>query len=301
MLTFRELRMSKNSAEYEAVQELYESMYMESKILRLKECRTDAWFYRHKVSNQVRVFSNSCHVKFCPLCSASKAIQIRKDTELWLKTAEFPKMLTLTLKHDSESQLASLLEELYSCFRQLRRLALWKRIKGGAWFFEVKETSKGWHAHLHVLCSGGYLPQSVIRRDWKRLTNGSSIIDIRRVRNTEKAAQYVSKYATKPMLLHKLSLTKRQELYLALHGRRMYGCFGNFHRTPKEPISNWQALGSWSFVSNLRNSDNRAEAIFQAWLSHSEYIGDDLNDLEAFRHEIPPPIKQQYEIEPYLF
>lgn len=284
--------------EFMAVREMYESFYAMKKIERMDGCRSAGWFHRQISTGKIAVHARSCHVKFCPLCSSPRANTIRTNTERWITTADHPKMLTLTIKHSIFDSLADNLQMLYLGFRKLRRLQLWNRVKGGIWFFEIKRTKDGWHPHLHVLLEGGFLPQHAIREDWHRITGDSFIVDIRPIANGKKAAEYVSKYATKPCQFRNLKLELRQELYIALLDRRCVGTFGTAkkaHLTKREIFNkeDWKPIGSWSVVVNMFHYSPLARAIVEAWQQQKplpEFY--DLSEFDDFIDHEPPDHEQ---------
>lgn len=65
-------------------------------------------------------------------------------------------------------------------------------------FIWVREEQKSGVPHLHMLVSR-YLPHDWLMETWDRL-GGGSIVDIRAIKNVEKAAHYIGKYLTKDAL-----------------------------------------------------------------------------------------------------
>jgi len=270
--TYREsLTTHYTEIEYQAVLDMYNEIDLVNHYGRLLECRTQAYFVRDIETGLVKVLSKSCHVRFCPFCSRTRGFRIKKNTANWLKTCTHPKFITLTLRHNSLS-LKSQFQRLYDCFRELRRLKLWKSaIKGAIWFFEIKYNEKGeWHPHLHVVADGLYLSQSKLSAEWLRLTVDSPVVDIRSVKDPEKVAEYVSKYATKPCQLFKLELPQRIELYNALKKRRLVGAIGTAHKAritakPDFDETKFEKIGQWSTVAGLFGYDENADAIWNAY------------------------------------
>ncbi|GAI91254.1 unnamed protein product, partial [marine sediment metagenome] len=118
-----------------------------SRLDRLEECRTYAWFAIHETTGIVRVLSSACHLRWCPLCAEARARFLAHSVRAWYKSARAPKLLTLTLRH-SDIPLQSQIDFLYECFRKLRRSKyISSRIRGGIWFFQIKWMKKtdGWH------------------------------------------------------------------------------------------------------------------------------------------------------------
>lgn len=60
----------------------------------------------------------------------------------------------------------------------------------------VWETTKKGYPHAHILLRAPFIPQTFLSRAWKRLS-GAYIVDIKRIRTQNQAANYVTKYLTK--------------------------------------------------------------------------------------------------------
>lgn len=256
----------------EAVYSYLDDLNDSSKRWRLESCRSNAWFLREVDSGLVRVASNSCHLRWCPLCADSRRAYISFSVSEWLAKQAHPKFLTLTLKH-SEAPLDFQIDCLYRCFQNLRKCKEFKRcVPGGIWFFQVKRSKNDglWHPHLHCLISGLYIPHSFLSRTWLRITRSSDVVDIRPVRDPSKAANDAARYAACPGSLLGLPFEKSVELVLAMHGRRICGTWGTARnvslRAPKAVDKHkWQNIGSWASVVCTYDSDANARAILDAW------------------------------------
>lgn len=148
------------------------------------------------------------------------------------------KFLTLTLCGKKEP-LKELIDRLIKSFKALRQMPIWDKVRGGAAFLEVKWSDKAqrWHPHLHILMDSNYLPQHDISDTWRAITKDSYIVDIQQVESTAHVQKYVTKYVTKP-LCHTFVNTPRllDEALLALKGRRLVFCFGEWYGTPLDSI-----------------------------------------------------------------
>jgi hypothetical protein len=103
----------------------------------------------------------------------------------WLPTVTAPKFITLTLKH-SPAPLSHQISTLYGCFRKLRKTKLLtKTVRGGIWFFQVKQSAADylWHPHLHIVVDSPYIPKHQLSRAWLSITKTSQIVDIRQITN----------------------------------------------------------------------------------------------------------------------
>lgn len=271
--SYRQRLLSSGDAEeMSAVEQLYRLLSMSFSAARLSECRQSSWFARHNATGKVSVLAKSCHVRFCPLCGKSRRNAIQANTYKWLRSATFPKMVTLTMAH-CDDLLAMQLDRLYKAFKDLRRLSLWKKnVTGLIWFFELKLTGKGeWHPHLHILIDGRYLPQRALSRAWKKKTGDSYIVDVRAVKDKKKAAFYVSKYATKPISVKNVPAALYREFFGGMSKRRLCGAAGTARVSgvltrPVFVSTDWERIGSWSVVTANLHSDAVAQCIWRAYL-----------------------------------
>jgi hypothetical protein len=148
-----------------------------------------------------------------------------------IKHADSLRFLTFTLR-SSDEPLRDQLDRLYASLRQLRRTAEWQRhVRGGIATVEVTRNPRTgqWHPHLHVLADGTYWKQSQLSAAWRAVTGDSPIVDIRAVRSRNAAAQYVAKYAAKPLDMRGWPLDAIADLAAALHRRRLVLTFGSLH------------------------------------------------------------------------
>jgi hypothetical protein len=196
---------------------------------RFKQCGCSGFVLRNKLDpRRLRLCINACHDRFCEACQREHRLTIQRNLREQLPAENF-RFVTLTLRASSRP-LAEQLDRLYDCFQALRREKLWRsRVTGGLAFLEIKlgANSGLWHAHLHVLVSGGYLPQAKLRELWHRITGDSFIVDVRFVRGQAAAASYVTKYASKALHSSVWRDTPRfAEAITALAGRRAFNAFG---------------------------------------------------------------------------
>jgi hypothetical protein len=86
-----------------------------------------------------------------------------------------------------------------------------------------------WHPHLHILSDGRYIAKEALRKAWLKATGDSFIVDVRKVTSAERAAHYVTKYASKP---HDASIWREprrlDEAILAMKGRRLCLTYGTW-------------------------------------------------------------------------
>lgn len=244
------------------------------KVRALDNCRSSAWFIRHATTGIVKVATNQCHVRFCPFCGKKRQAFLTHQVSDWLKTAKYPKMLTVTLKHGN-APLSHQLHHLYDSFRRLRsRSYVKKRIRGGVWFFQIKKSKKDhkWHPHIHALIDGDYLARENVSKLWHDITLTSDVVDIRTVKDADSAARHTARYAATPSALKDLDLPDACELVSALRGRRLCGTWGSarsitLRPQPPEDASEWKGIGSWSLVVDMQEHSENARAILKSFLT----------------------------------
>jgi hypothetical protein len=245
---------------------------------RFLRCGTEAWVYQSKLDpSRFRVCHNHCGDRLCLPCGQLRGFFLRKA--LQGKLASLPKpplFITLTLAGQPDESLREKINRLYDGFSQLRRLKLWKgRIRGGAAFLEIKHSAKAgrWHPHLHILCDGNFLEQARLQEAWHAITGDSFIVDIRRANDTPGAANYVTKYVTKPIQADFASnAALLEEAIMALRGRRLCLTFGDWYRIPLKGVNDedltedpmddttWASIGSLESVLERAQSGDQSAA-----------------------------------------
>lgn len=243
-----------------------------SKHFNLKNCRSSAWFVRNVESGEVRVAANSCHLRWCPLCSDSRRSYISHSVAAWVEKQSYPKFLTLTIMH-SNAPLEHQIDHLYKYFRLLRKRKDFREaVPGGFWFFQIKKSKQSgqWHPHLHCLITGLYIAHSRLVHMWKEITCNSTVVDIRPIRDPAKACNDAARYAASPGSLAGLSFEDALELVECMHGRRICGTWGTARavslRPPKlDNNGEWESVGEWFSVISQKNSNQDAKDILEAW------------------------------------
>ena len=205
---------------------------------RFARCGSEAWGYQNRRDPKiVRVISNHCGDRLCSVCGNLRSWKLRKALHPRIMEGGRPPLfITLTLAGLPQEGLRAKIDRLLLGFRELRRLTEWKKkIKGGAAFLEIKynDKSKRWHPHLHIMAEGKFLDVYWLCRVWHAITGDSFKCDIRRCTSAKDGANYVGKYASKPI---NTSFTNDpnllQEAILAFRGRRLCLCFGSWYKTP---------------------------------------------------------------------
>jgi hypothetical protein len=282
--TYRAYRASTCGEELDATFELYSRVDKEEgkqRIDLLTNCRKFAWFSRNVETNKVSVISNSCRLRWCPICSRGRAGYIIHNLKPWIAGLVRPRFLTLTLKH-SNAPLSDQISTIYKHFRMLRKHKWFRsRVAGGVWFFQIKLSSKAdqWHPHIHCILHGKYLPHSELSKLWLRITGSSPVVDIRAVRDPEEAADYVARYSARPAQLRSYPIDLRVEIFCAMHRRRLCGSWGSARSVSLSPPARVESdrfvrLGSWTQIMFRKSVDPDAREIYRCWMLQKELARD---------------------------
>lgn len=266
---------SRNEIAFERGIDFYRAVDLEhTKNYRLKamNCRCKAWFARSSRTGQVRVMSEACHLRWCFLCSQARRTYISQAVAKWIRDGKYRKFCTLTLKH-TDAPLDFQIDKLYTCFQKLKKSKLFSsKVAGGVWFFQIKrtKTTGQWHPHIHCIISGLFLPQGQLSKVWKKITTDSTIVDLRMVRDPDKAANEVARYATAPANLETTEPVDYVTIFNALHKRRTAGTWGlrgkvSLTQPAADDKNEWVKLGSWGLIRDRQGSDENADLIIKAW------------------------------------
>jgi len=305
--TYRGRFMAGKESEYEATIETYQAMYGENScphIHAMEGCRTYASLRRDANSGDVMVFGDSCRERWCPMCAGQKAAYAKDQTEIYVKSLNAPRFLTLTLRHN-ESDLREQITFLQQSFAKLRNRAYWKRnVTGGIWFLQVKrgKNSGLWHPHLHILIDGNYMEQGRLSALWELVTFGSPVIDIRRIHSAEAAASYVARYTARPAALADMPLADRVEVIEALFRKRLCGTFGNGKSVtltpPKiESDAEYDYIGAYDDIVKRAETDDNAKQILIAYNTYQpltekafeDFTGHPPGFISSFEKPTPKP------------
>jgi hypothetical protein len=220
------------------------------RLARFSDCGHHAWIMQCVSDRTVyKIVSDKCHDRFCAPCSVERS-RIIAHNVLEHVGKRALRFATLTLRSRDEP-LATTCDRLSRSFARLRSRKLWKaRVRGGVAFLEVtySKTTGYWHAHLHLIIEGLYVPKALLKRLWHEITGDSYIVDIRIVRDNAKAARYVSKYVSKPLDGPALRSDKHlTEAIVALKSRRLcttFGCWRGVNLTETPDDGEWIAVAT---------------------------------------------------------
>lgn len=228
---------------------------------RMCQCCSTPWI-RKTPDNKPALVLGRCRDRLCPLCAVFRGREGScKVTEL-IRKMNAPRFLTLTLR-ESEGSLKSLLDRLFSCFRELRRTKEWKRhVTGGVYSFETTyRADRGtWHPHLHLIIDGEYFPHATIKALWRRVTGDSDVVHIEKVNDAEAQGRYLAQYINTPPELRTWRPATIAEYAEAVHGRRLLHTFGALHGHNPDPAPDDDAFRQSEPLVGVRTLRIRATA-----------------------------------------
>ncbi|MEN6301375.1 MAG: protein rep, partial [Armatimonadia bacterium] len=219
-----------------------------ARLTRFAACGSQTWIEAQRLSpirpapgqpdpfSAARLRCNCCRDRFCTPCAATRARVLARSL-IALLAGHTARFITLTLRSTDEP-LSDQIDHLYASYRSLRKTRLWTaNVTAAAAMLEItrnKATGR-WHPHLHVLAEGRFIPHADLRKAWTTASNGSFICDIRMVKDLAKAATYVAKYVSKPMVAtYASSVEAIAEALAALRHRRMVLLTGTWHAVSDE-------------------------------------------------------------------
>ncbi len=294
---------------------------------RFQECRTRAWFVRDVDSGMVKILSNSCRLRFCPMCAEARTKMIAHSCRDFLEDQKYVRFLTLTLKHSDDS-LGEQIKRIKKCFTRLRQRVQWRKsVTGCIWFMQAKPVRRGaeWHVHLHILLTGEYVPQKWLSEAWEKITGGSRIVDIRLVSDRgsdhglNEVLSDVTRYAARPANLLDVDREHGLDLLRSTEKIRICGTTGICRdgislRPPKfvKDNSKLEQLGEYETIKRLvRSGDERAWAVADGYLNHKpigpgfscqdvdDFIDDRFTGLSPLTSSRGPPDKGLFDVEEF--
>lgn len=180
-----------------------------------------------RVCGHVHYLPVYCGDRFCPICSKSRMLRIRNRLSDLVKSSKLKnnenfRHLVLTIS--SQKSPASMVKFLVACFRKLRNRKIFQQnFSGGAYVIEFTQNRELWHAHLHVIVQGKYIPQSALLTAWREIAGKAGVF----IKTIPKKAiiHYLTKYMTKISMVGKA----KDKVLEALKGLRLFICFGSWH------------------------------------------------------------------------
>lgn len=179
----------------------------------------------------LRLSERRCRSRCCPRCRRFRSREIQHRLIAACTKMDARRFLTLTLKSE-DSPLRDQLKHLRKAFARLRRHRFWRsRVTGGVYCVEVtyNHDRRQWHPHLHAIIDGEYVPKGQLSDAWAEASEGSYIVDIRRVNSASSVASYIAKYVGKSDDASLLPDAVLLEWATSVHGLRLVHSFGNLH------------------------------------------------------------------------
>jgi len=134
-----------------------------------------------------------CKKWSCPDCGPWMARKLQRNIASAALEHRLDRMLTLTLD-PKRIKTADPIGHIWKTWQKFR-VYLQRKFKESISYVCVLELHKSGLPHLHILIDR-FIPQTWISNRWERL-GGGRVVDIRKLKNLENAAWYLSKYLSK--------------------------------------------------------------------------------------------------------
>jgi hypothetical protein len=216
---------------------------------KVRYCGEDVVAFKADCCSDTVAYPMSCGHRLCPVCMRRRSARLSVKVMNFIEGAWFlvpvkgekgkrerkyikmkhPVLITLT-----EKNVPSLDKKYFSGLRgrvtKLRHRAIFQKCVGGFYGIEVTYNSetKTWHVHVHMVADTPYIPQDKLSDEWLDITGNSFVVDIREIKDPEKASKEVAKYIVKPgNFLKNPKLI--DEFLNAVKGARLVSTFGYYH------------------------------------------------------------------------
>ena len=209
---------------------------------------------------------NRCRDRCCPRCGTHRGRELALKIAHLTRQMDSPRLITLTIASKPGEGLRELLDHLRASFRRIRKLPLWRsKVKGGVYTVEVtrNEQTGAWHPHVHIVADGSYWDQASISSAWEEASEGSKIVDVRKINNATQTAKYVADYVAKPYAHGSWDADAICEWAEAMHRQRLSHTFGSLHGVKVEETDETDEvraaddLGSTLWIKTSANKGNR--------------------------------------------
>ncbi len=220
-----------------------------------------------------RVTCWHCRDRMCEPCQQKRKLEICQIIKKNVGPRQ-SRFVTLTLKH-GEAPLKEQIQRLRKAFNRIKRTKTWKTaIEGGCAILEVKREPPGWkenefgiryytsglwHPHLHCIVTGTWIDRDELRAEWMSITKDSHQVDVRLVRDSEKAGHYLAKYVSKATNAAVYDNPEwLDEFITATKGARVYQTFGNWEAVDQDEDTTPRAT-DWKHVATVHDLHIAAE------------------------------------------
>ncbi len=200
---------------------------------RFRACRCENG---HVWARPLRV----CHVRVCVFEARERSARAAKSWGPVLAGLDRPKHLVLAMPNSPMGRLADGIRRLWGAFGRLRRMPVWKLVRGALVSLEVtfNEHARTWHPHLHAILDAPYLPWEELMAAWKQASGAQpgesrtcwiGAADSRAIRELVKYATKMASLVRHPDALEEfLRATKRMRML------RAYGSLYGLKRAVEE-------------------------------------------------------------------
>lgn len=220
-----------------------------------------------------RVTCWHCRDRMCEPCQQKRKLEITKIVKKNVGPRQ-ARFVTLTLKHQ-DAPLKEQIRRLRQAFNRLKRTKVWSTaIRGGLAILELKRETPGekenefgiryqtdglWHPHLHCIVTGTWIDRDELCAQWLSITKDSHQVDVRLVRDSEKAGHYIAKYVTKATNNAVYENPEwLDEFITATKGARVYNTFGNWESVRQDEDTTPTAK-DWKHVATIHDLHAAAE------------------------------------------
>jgi len=204
-----------------------------NQVLNFVRCGNEEIFSTCRGCGKVERFFYACNRKWCPLCVQKLSRLRAQKLKLWSNTIRQPKHLVLTMRN-FEVLTGKRIREFQQALLKLRRLKLFKEVKGGCASLEITKGNEGWHLHAHLLLDVRWLDMENLARQWGGLVNQQfGIVKIKDLRESS-YLQEVTKYVAKGSEIASWPGEQIWEFVCAIKGRRFFFAFGSLFKMSGE-------------------------------------------------------------------
>ena len=140
----------------------------------------------------------NCGDRLCPVCNRRRYGVLVNRYEKFFSglSAGACRFVTVTLKHDANTDLERQHKKLVECVHKLIEYGKkhWGWL-GGVVGYQATNKGNGWNDHAHLIVQGGgYVPQEELSRVWLSITGDSFIVGIQWVLDPLRALGYILGY-----------------------------------------------------------------------------------------------------------
>jgi hypothetical protein len=150
-----------------------------------------------------------------------------------LEALDRPKHLVLAMPNVPMGKLSEGIRELWAAFARLRRMPIWKLVRGAVAALEVtlNEGARSWHPHLHIILDAPYLPWDKLMSAWKQASGAKEgesrtcwirAADAAAVRELVKYVTKMASFVRNPQALEEFLLATKRVRFLRSYGS-LYG------------------------------------------------------------------------------